>query len=648
MAKGLETINLNNIRITDSLFGSYSKLVVEKIIPYQWEILNDRIKDAEPSYCIDNFRIAAGEMNGIRKGAVFQDTDLYKWIEAVAFCIQNGSGAEFETITDEAIELIGRAQQEDGYINTYYTVIAPEKRWSNLVEGHELYSAGHLIEASVAYYKATGKKRILEIAQKFADLICKVFGREKDQLRGYPGHQEIELALVKLYRVTNENRYLECARYFIEERGKNPNYFIEEINKRGGYEHFPEFDNYDLKYSQAHMPPVEQHTAEGHAVRAMYMYSAMADLALEYNDEKMIEACQTLWNSVTKKRMYLTGSVGSSGMLERFTTDYDLPNNTNYSETCASIGLMMFGHRMNALTKNAKYYDIVERALYNTVLAGIGVTGDRYFYVNPLEVVPEHCIGNSYMMHIKPVRQRWFSVACCPPNIARTLASLGQYIYAIDSKAIYINQFISSTAEVMIGDAKVTLELESSMLQDGKVKLVLKSEIPANLTVKVRIPEYAGNMKATQNGQAYSLENEDGYACFAGVDLKENRIEIDFDVKPKWISANTNVRADEGKVALMKGPCVYCMEEEDNGKNLASIYVSVNAETKEEKPLELFGALPTIKYNGIRLTNNGVKEDELYGSPLFNEMPTELKAIPYCLWNNRGEGEMLIWHKVRF
>jgi DUF1680 family protein len=466
----LKPIKLSNIRITDSLFGSYSRLVTEKIIPYQWEILNDRIKEADPTYCIANFKIASREISGERKGVVFQDTDLYKWIEAVAYCIENGSGAKFMNTADEVIELIGRAQQSDGYLNTYYTIIAPDKKWSNLVEGHELYTAGHLIEAAVAYYSATGKSNLLTVAKKNADLICNVFGRGEGQIRGYPGHQEIELALVKLYRVTKEMRYLNQARYFIEERGTEPNYFLDEIKKRGGYEFFSEFDDYDLKYSQSHISPINQRTAEGHAVRAMYMCSAMADLALECDDNKMMEACQAIWDNVTKRRMYITGGIGSSGFRERFTTDYDLPNKTNYSETCASIGLMMFGQRMTAATRNAAYYDIVERALYNTVLAGLSVTGDKYFYVNPLEVVPGFCTDHTYMMHVKANRQGWFNVACCPTNVARTLASLGQYIYAKDNEALYINQFISSVAEIQIGEANISIELNSTLMQDGKVR----------------------------------------------------------------------------------------------------------------------------------------------------------------------------------
>ena len=649
MSEGLKSIKLAGIRITDPLFGSYLKLVTEKMLPYQWDILNDRVEGAVATYCMNNFRVAAGEITGERKGVVFQDTDLYKWIEAVAYCIENGSGTEFEPTVDEVIDLIGRAQQKDGYLNTYYTVTAPEKRWSNLVEGHELYSMGHLIEAAVAYYNATGKEPLLKIAMKSADLICRVFGTGEGQLPGYPGHQEIELALVKLYRLTGERRYLDCAYYFIKERGSNPNYFLKEIEKRGGAEFFPEFADYDLKYSQAHMPPIMQRTAEGHAVRAMYMCSAMTDLALECEDGRMLEACRAIWDNITRKRMYITGSIGSSGVLERFTADYDLPNNTNYSETCASIGLMMFGQRMAAVTKDAGYYNTVERALYNTVLAGMSMSGDQYFYVNPLEMVPSYCTDHSYMKHIKPERQRWFSVACCPPNLARTLASLGQYIYARDREALYINLFISSTAEAQFQEGSLEVNLHSTLMQDGKVRIGIRASENMHTGVNIRIPDYAAHLKITSDGKKAFWKEKQGYACFTGLPQGETLIELDFGIRPRWIAANDSVRADEGKLALMKGPCVYCLEEVDNGENLGAVYVTADtglAETEPEKGLA--GELPTIEYGGTRISNSGVKMEEIYGTPLFTEEAVKLKAIPYGLWNNRGTGEMLVWHKVRF
>ncbi|NTU77236.1 MAG: glycoside hydrolase family 127 protein, partial [Alphaproteobacteria bacterium] len=465
MANKLHPSNIQHIEITDPFFGRYVSMIAESILPYQWgalngrvdisdsdqwEALNGRVTNERVSSCIDNFRIAAGEKQGRHSGAVFQDTDAYKWLEAAAFCIQIGKGDALRALADELIALIEHAQQPDGYLNTYFTIADPERRWKNLAEGHELYCAGHLIEAAVAYYHATGTDRLLEVAKRFADLIASVFGPEAGKCKGYPGHQEIELALVKLYRVTRIERYLDLAKHFLQERGKAPNYLVNEMETTKDFRLFPEFSHYDAEYAQTHLPPVEQTTAEGHAVRAVYMYSAMADLAKECDDERMKQACKVLWENITTKRMYITGGIGSSGLLERFTVDYDLPNDRMYCESCASIGLMMFAQRMNLLTRDASYYDVVERALCNTVLAGISVKGDRYFYVNPLEVWPDNCKSSTSMSHVKPVRQEWFSCACCPPNIARTLASVGQYIYSEDEKSIYINQFISSKLQTNI------------------------------------------------------------------------------------------------------------------------------------------------------------------------------------------------------
>ena len=373
--KANSSIPLSNIRIDDNFWNKYVKLVKEVIIPYQWDILNDRVDGVETSHCIENFRIAAGEKQGEYHGAVFQDTDVAKWLEAVGFALSAERDEKLEALADETIELIGRAQQPDGYLNTYYTIKEPGMRWTNLTEGHELYTAGHMIEAAVAYYEATGKRKMLDIVCRFADLICRTFGPEEGQIHGYPGHQEIELALVKLYRTTGERRYLETAKYFIDVRGGGENYFLKEERSATFKRIFPEFAGYDTKYSQSHLPVREQKTAEGHAVRAVYMYTAMADLACECGDESLLEACRTLWDDMVYKRMYITGSIGSSGLLERFTTDYDLPNDCNYSETCASIGLAMFGKRMADITKDASYMDVVERALYNTVLSGIAMDG---------------------------------------------------------------------------------------------------------------------------------------------------------------------------------------------------------------------------------------------------------------------------------
>lgn len=665
MGNHLRQLQLKNIRITDELFGEYVGKVSETIIPHQWKILNDTLKDADPTYCIRNFRIAAGEAEGRREGVVFQDSDLYKWLETVAYCLASGQGKEYEKLADEVIDLIGRAQEPDGYLNTYFTVEAPDRKWKNLLEGHELYTAGHMIEAAVAYYHATGKKKFLEIARKNADLICQVFGREEGQKRGYPGHQEIELALVKLYRATGKRQYLDTAWYFIDERGRKPHYLMKEMEERGGCEFFAELADCDPEYSQSYIQPALQETAEGHAVRLMYMCSAMADLAEECQDEKLLNACCKIWDNMVQKRMYITGGIGSSGFRERFTVDYDLPNATNYSETCASIGVMMFGQRMASAKKDASYYDTVERALYNTVLAGINREGDRYFYVNPLEVVPEFCTAHTYMDHVKPVRQKWFNVACCPPNVARTLASLGQYIYAENDEAVYIHQFISSQAKTERGEAAaeetqgnevfhegerkkgqlVEITMCSQLLQNGKVTIHVKAGRKEK--IRIRVPWYAGEGWSLKvNGQLQERKTENGYMtvpCPAG----DTKIQIDFKVVPLWMAANDRVRADAGKAALVKGPLVYCLEEADNGKLLSEIYVEENTPVKEEAPAEgLAGGIPVLTYEGVRVTQQEVK-DQLYGQWKTKREAVTLKAVPYGLWNNRGQGEMAVWQKVR-
>ena len=664
MANTLRPSKIGSVKITDPLFGRYVSMIAESIMPlqwealhgrieisdpHQWEALNGRITDEEESSCIDNFRIAAGELKGCHAGAIFQDTDAYKWLEAVAFCIEAGKGEALKARAEELIAIIERAQQPDGYLNTYFTISCPEKRWQNLAEGHELYCAGHLIEAAVAYYNATGSERLLNVAKRFADLIDTVFGPEEGKCKGYPGHQEIELALVKLYRVTDEARYLDLAKYFLTQRGKSPNYLIGELKKTADTRLFAEFANYDKEYAQTHVPPAEQTTAEGHAVRAMYMYSAMADIARECDDEAIRQACKTLWASVTTRRMYITGGIGSSGLMERFTVDYDLPNDRMYCESCASIGLMMFGQRMNLLTRDASYYDVVERALCNTVLAGISAKGDRYFYVNPLEVWPENCKASTSMSHVKPVRQKWFSCACCPPNIARTLASLGQYIYAEDGKSLYINQFISSELSAVVAGEDVKINLNSTFMKDGCVRITVESSSAHPFTIRVRIPYYFKDLVFRLEGKAISPVIENGYAVLAVSRAGIQEFTLTGEVTPVFVAANKNVRADAGKVALMMGPYVYCLEQADNGENLACIYASDPDSLEKGDPVPaLPGELPTLRFRGERLVRALREEDAgaLYGIPEFKKQPAQYTAIPYGLWCNRTPGEMLVWMKA--
>ena len=619
----LADISLKNITITDKFWNKYRSLVKEVIIPYQWNTLNDNVPDAEPSHCIENFRIAAGEKTGEFAGAVFQDTDVAKWLEAVGYVLESqGRDEKLEKLADDTIDLIGRAQEPDGYLNTYFTIKEPERRWTNLKEGHELYTAGHMIEAAVAYYQATGKKKFLEIVMKFADLISEKFGPEEGKCHGYPGHPEIELALVKLYRVTGKKNYLDTAKFFVDARGVGENYFFQEEKGEKYQQIFPEFAGYVPEYSQSHLPVREQKTAEGHAVRAVYLYSAMADLAYEYQDESLLEACETLWKNMVTKRMYITGGIGSSGLLERFTTDYDLPNDRNYAESCASIGLAMFGKRMGQITKDAKYADVMEKALYNTVLAGIAMDGKSFFYVNPLEVWPDNCMNRTSMEHVKPVRQKWFGVACCPPNIARTLASLGQYIYGEDEDSIYVNLYVSNETETQIKGISCKITMDSDFLSTGNVKISLRSQEDTKGKLALRVPGYVKSFQVYRNGE--EILNpliEKGYLILE--ELKEEEmITISCDMKAKFIHANPEVRADEGKVAIMRGPLVYCLEETDNGRNLSSLYVDTKAGLTETYEEDLLGGVVTVTARGKRISNTGWDEEDLY-----KEQETRLEDV---------------------
>lgn len=642
MSRNLTYINLRKISVTDKLFGHYIKKIGDKILEHQWDILNDT-DGTEPTYCIRNFKIAAGDIKGKREGVVFQDTDLYKWLESVAYSIAGGQAGDFEEKAEEVIDILERAQEEDGYLNTYFQINAPERKWKNLVEGHELYTAGHMMEAAAAYFEATGRDKFLNIAKKNADLICRVFGRNEGQIRGYGGHQEVEIGLIKLYRLTGEKKYLDQAAYFIDERGREPNYLAEEMKRNDFPEFFPEFMRYDLEYAQAAKPAVEQSEAVGHAVRDMYMCSAMADLAEENDDKALRDACLRIWNNMVKRRMYITGGIGSSGFRERFTADYDLPNNTNYCETCASVGLMMFGQRMASLMKNAEYYDAVELALYNTVLAGINTEGDRYFYVNPLEVVPEFCTEHTYMDHVKAERQKWFSVACCPPNLVRTLASLGQYIYAKDEESLYIHEYISSNLEEKIGDTDYKLEMDSDYIRSGKIKIRLS--LDGDGKIRLRVPCFSKNTEIKVDDKELDGNVSSGYAEIL-VSEGEHVIDIKFETAPRWLAANNNVRADSGRMALMKGPVVYCLEEVDNGDHLSEIYVNPNEKVTESKEISPVGELPLLEYEACRIRST-VEEDKLYGEVNFEKEEVKLKAVPYSQWNNRGNGEMSVWQKVK-
>ena len=632
---------IKKFEVTDGFWGRYRKLVREVVLPYQEDALNDRIEDAEKSHCIENFRMAAeklrtGKCDGEFYGMVFQDSDVAKWLEGAAYSLAQQPDAELERRCDEIIELIGQAQHEDGYLNTYFTVKEPDRRWTNLHEAHELYCAGHMIEAAVAYAECTGKTRLLEIMRGMADHIYQHFIVEGAE--GYPGHPEIELALMRLYRCTGEEKYKELALHFVNVRGVNSDYFIQEKQKNnwsvwGGHPT-------DKEYAQNTAPVRMQSKAVGHAVRAVYLYTGMADAALETGDESLAEACKTLWNNITQCRMYVTGAIGSAYEGEAFTKDYHLPNDTAYAETCAAIGLIFFSNKMLYLDRNGKYADVMERALYNCVLAGMQLDGTRFFYVNPLEALPGISGEAQTHKHALPVRPKWFACACCPPNVARLLSSLSEYAWHAAEDTLFSNLFIGGTLD--LGDAfggKVTLQ--TAYPYENMVEYRFAPEKEAmTMTFAIRIPAWSRDTVICVNGNPAEYEIKDSYAYLKGDFGAEDIVTVEFDMSVRKVYTSSRVSANTGKAAVERGPLIYCAEGVDNENDVLSLSLKRggNVTVGEYLPDELCG-IRELYAEGYR----EAVSDKLYSyeAPVAKEC--EITLVPYYTWGNRGLNQMRVW-----
>ena len=449
MSKKAGEVRSGQVKISDAFWSQMQEKVIDVVIPFQEKVLNDEVPGVAKSHAIENFRIAAGLSQGEFYGMVFQDSDMAKWLEGVAYSLAVKPDSELEARADDIIEIIEKAQQPDGYLDTYFIVKEPERRWQNLHECHELYCAGHMMEAGAAYYEATGKDRLLRVVERLADHIISLFGPEGEKSHGIPGHQEVEIGLMKLYHVTGKEKYRDMARHFLEERGKNPDYFYEEKMKRG-WQHWGQYstDKLDVTYNQAHETVYEQKEAVGHAVRALYMYTAMADLAGADGDEKLYQACRTLWENVVNKKMYITGALGGNPEGESFSSNYELPNDMAYAETCASIAMVFFAHRMLEMEMDGCYADIMEKELYNSTISGMQLDGKKYFYVNPLECEPGVSGKLFGYRHSLPMRPGWYACACCPPNLVRLITSLGKYCWSENDSAIYSHLMIGQKAEL--------------------------------------------------------------------------------------------------------------------------------------------------------------------------------------------------------
>ena len=584
--KMIEQIDFSHVKINDNFWSPRLSKHVSATLP----VCIDQIENQTGR--IRNFENAAkGE--GEHSGIFFDDSDVYKALEGMAYSLINNPDPELEKKADEWIDKFAAAQQPDGYINTFYTLTGLDKRWTNM-DKHEMYCAGHMIEAGVAYYQATGKRKLLDVCIRMTDHMMSQFGPGKRHW--VPGHEEIELALVKLYQTTQEQKYLDFAYWLLEERGH-------------GHGTMGDEGKWDPDYYQDILPVRRLTDISGHAGRCMYLYCGMADVAALKNDTGYIAAIDRLWDDVVHRNMYITGGIGSSRDNEGFTEDYDLPNLDAYCETCASVGMVLWNQRMNQLTGDSKYIDVLERSLYNGALAGISLGGDRFFYVNPLESKGDH--------H----RQEWYGCACCPSQLSRFLPSIGNYIYASSDDALWVNLYIGNTGQIRIGETDILLTQETDYPWDGSVKLTISTSQPLEKEIRLRIPNWCKTYDLSINGKRINVSEEKGYAVIK--DWKsQDVIALDMDMPVEIVAADPHVKENFGKRAIQRGPLVYCMEEIDNPEYFDQIQLSPSTTFQTAFVSDILNGIKTIKTNG---------------------RAQSATFIPYYAWDNRKAGKMRVW-----
>jgi len=572
---------------------------------------------------------------------IFWDSDVAKWIEAAAYSLATHPDKALETKIDAVVEQMAAAQGKDGYLNSHYLRVEPDKRWTNLRDCHELYCAGHLMEGAVAYYQATGKRTFLDVMCRYADHIGRVFGPKKGQKRGYCGHPEVELALMKLHHATGNRRYLDLAAYFVDERGRQPHYFDKEAKARG--EDIKPARPRDYSYFQAHRPLREQTEVVGHAVRALYIYCGMADVAAATGDRSLVTALKRLWANVTARRMHVTGGLGPTCRNEGFTFDYDLPNENAYDETCANIALVFWAHRMLHMDPDGRYADVMELALYNSVISGISWGGDHFFYANPLAAHPgvdPHGSIHGADYHYR--RSAWFGCACCPPNIARLLASLGGYIYSQGRGEARVNLYVTGQGELDVDGQRVVLRQKTTYPWDGNVTLTVEPAAPATFAVALRIPGWCRGARLKVNGRSFPVRTDKGYVRLVRRWTAGDRIALTMPMPVERIEANPQVRQDAGRVALQRGPVVYCLEEVDSGRNLNDLVLPRSAKLTAKFEPALLGGVVVVRGKALCRDPKGWA-GRLYGAAATPRRLVAIKAVPYAVWANRQPGEMLVW-----
>ena len=636
----LAALPITAVRITDAFWAP-------RLETNRTRTLDHVLQQIESTGGLRNFDIAAGKATGEFGGPFWADSDVYKWLEGASLTLALHPDAALDAKVDAVIARIADAQEEDGYLHTFIQISAPELRFRNFAFFHEDFSSGHLFEAAAAHYQATGKKTLLTVATRLADLFDREFGPgRKDYI---PGHEGIEMALVKLSRVTGEKRYLALAQAMVDRRGRKPSIFERQYRQlpidrtfpfmgkplRVGewYERFYLRDPrvFDTRYAQDHRPVREQKEAVGHAVRAMFLYCAMADLVHETGDPGLWEASKALHDSVTLRRMYVTGGIGPSAHNEGFTEDYDLPNENAYQETCASAAMVLWNHRLFHLTGDARYTDVMELSLYNAVAAGVSLTGNLFCYETPLASWGDF------------ERSPWFGVPCCPTTIARFVPSIGQYIYSRSADGLWVNLFAASEADAELEGGRVRLTQTSGYPWKGDVTIEVAPDAPREFTLHVRMPGWARNPSLRVNGASVTPAVARGYAAIHRTWRKGDRVELSLPMPVERLAAHPNVLHSRGKVAIRRGPLVYALEEADNPVPLRRTILPRNAAFETPFDPELAGGV-------VRITTQGLLRAELdWEGRLYQPAaasaakPVALSAVPYAIWGNRGMGEMIVW-----
>lgn len=624
-------------RITGGFFKHYMDIMAHKALPYQWRVLNGELGKNPTA---QNFRIAAGEASGTFSGVPYQDTDLAKWLDAAGCALAVERTAELEQTADQIIATIVKAQDQDGYLDTYYQLVCPGEKWTD-PESHELYCFGHMIEAGVSYFEGTGKRALLDVACRLADHVGRVFGPDGERLPGYRGHEIIEMALMRLADATGRAAYREQAAWFVHARREHPDAFYRDSRKEGN-----PLDYGCWGWGDPERELLSSEHVTGHAVRAMYLYAGMADVARETGDEALRAHCDRLFHDVTDSQMYVTGGIGTTSVLEAYTYPYDLPNDTMYAETCASIGLCFFGQRLLRMRTAGAYADAMERCLYNILPAAVAQDGEHYFYVNPLEVDAEACRRNPLKTHVKPVRQAWYECACCPPNLARLFLSLPRYLYTMQPDRLNVHLYAPGDAALTLCGQEVLVEQQTDYPFDGDVRIRVRCSSPCVGAVALRIPDWCEEFTLSLNGveqPAAPLEN--GYLVLTRDWQGETEIRLSLDIRSEWIQANIRVREDGGKAALRRGPMIYCVEETDNGPLLSDLAADTGAPIAEceNRDVAGFGPYPALVTSGTRSGSEIKGEQRLYFPLRRRRAPVTLTAVPYCLWGERVPGEMSVW-----